>query len=319
MIKGLVSIIIPVYNVEKYLRPCLDSILAQTYANIEIILIDDGSKDSSGAICDEYAVKDNRIRVVHKENGGVSKARNVGIDCAQGEYLSFIDGDDTVDPDYIGLMYKEIERGPYDIVRLSWERGGRNYTYDVRFDEDGKKVVDESAIDDLHLCANIWGLFRAGRHIRFNESLKNGEDSLFVIENFIKSEHQRMLLMDKPWYHYTVVEKSASEMSAVERLEAHQLFLKQVLCFRDLFPRLDFLVKKHEYSDYFSLMCDMIDRNVSNDNGYELKDIQKKVIALRKEGAKYPNYKDEMKYFLYRYRFRSFFRCLKFIQCKLKL
>ena len=270
MIKGLVSIVVPVYNVEAYLRACLDSIVAQTYSNIEVILVDDGSKDGSGNICDEYATKDSRVRVIHQENRGVSKARNVGIDSAQGEYLSFIDGDDTVDPNYIAIMYQEIERGSFDIVRLSWERGNRNYTYDVRFDSDGKKFIDESSLDDLRLCANIWGLFKTEKHIRFNEKLKNGEDSLFVIENFVKSQSRKMLLMNKPWYHYTIVEKSASELSAVERLEAHQLFLKQVSLFRDFFPKLDYLVKKHEYFDYFYLMCDMIDRKAQVDKGFFL-------------------------------------------------
>ena len=92
----MISVIIPVYNVEKYLRKCLDSILKQTYKDVEIILVDDGSKDASGAICDEYANTDVRIKVLHKENGGVSSARNVGLCLATGEYVTFIDADDCV-------------------------------------------------------------------------------------------------------------------------------------------------------------------------------------------------------------------------------
>ena len=86
-----ISIIVPVYKVEKYLRKCVDSILAQTFTDFEVILVDDGSPDNSGKICDEYAEKDNRVRVIHKENGGLSSARNAGIDVARGKYLGFVD------------------------------------------------------------------------------------------------------------------------------------------------------------------------------------------------------------------------------------
>lgn len=301
MVKGLVSVIVPVYNVEKYLRPCLDSILAQTYSDIELILIDDGSKDGSGKICDEYAAKDSRIRVLHKENGGVSRARNTGLDMAQGEFVTFIDGDDTVDVDYVGLMCREMVAGDFDVVRLSWERGGVNFTYRVKFDGAGKCVVDGDTIDNLRLCTNIWGLFRADKNIRFNENLKNGEDSLFVIEHFVKSK-RRMLLINKPYYHYTIVEKSASDMSSTERLIAHKKFLNEVLKLKDSYPRIDLLVKKHAFSDYFSVMCHMIDHHIDEENGFKFEEIEREVKALRASGIRFSNNKAELKYFLYRYR-----------------
>ena len=100
----LVSVIVPIYKVEKYLRQCVDSILAQTYTNLEVILVDDGSPDKCGAICDEYAAKDERVRVIHKENGGVSDARNAGLDAARGEYLAFVDGDDYISVSYIASL-----------------------------------------------------------------------------------------------------------------------------------------------------------------------------------------------------------------------
>lgn len=98
----LISIIAPVYNVEKYLDRCVKSLIAQTYENIEIILVDDGSTDSCGKKCDEYALLDDRIRVIHKKNGGLSDARNAGIDRASGNYIAFIDSDDFVSELYIG-------------------------------------------------------------------------------------------------------------------------------------------------------------------------------------------------------------------------
>ena len=92
----LLSVIVPVYNVERYLARCIDSILQQSYRNLELILVDDGASDSSGAICDEYAQKDPRVNVIHKENGGLSSARNAGLDAAKGEFISFVDSDDWI-------------------------------------------------------------------------------------------------------------------------------------------------------------------------------------------------------------------------------
>ena len=100
-----ISIIIPVYNVEDYLPQCIDSILIQSYKNIEIILVDDGSTDASGRICDDYAKSDNRICVIHTKNGGQSRARNIGIDSTKGEYITFVDADDTITTDYIATLF----------------------------------------------------------------------------------------------------------------------------------------------------------------------------------------------------------------------
>ena len=108
--KDLVSIVIPIYNVEKYLKKCLDTVLSQTYNNIEIILVDDGSPDSCGIICDEYANKDKRIKVIHKENGGLSDARNAGIDIAKGRYITFIDSDDYVSSDYVEYLFNTLKK-----------------------------------------------------------------------------------------------------------------------------------------------------------------------------------------------------------------
>ena len=107
----LISIIVPVYNVEKYLHRCVDSILNQTYRNLEIILVDDGSPDRSGEICDEYAAKDGRIRVIHQENRGLSGARNAGLDICKGEYIAFVDSDDYIEPD----MFQQLFTGINDV------------------------------------------------------------------------------------------------------------------------------------------------------------------------------------------------------------
>lgn len=112
----LVSIIVPVYNVEKYLRECVDSILAQTYRNLEVLLIDDGSPDRSGAICDEYAAADPRVRVIHQANAGAATARNTGLNIAAGELISFIDSDDFIAENMIEIMADHMRREQADLV-----------------------------------------------------------------------------------------------------------------------------------------------------------------------------------------------------------
>lgn len=112
----LISVIIPVYNVEEFLARCVDSILAQTYRNLEVILVNDGSKDTSGAICDIYGARDKRVTVIHKENGGLSSARNAGIEAATGEYLSFIDSDDWIEPDAYEHLMGLMERYQVKLV-----------------------------------------------------------------------------------------------------------------------------------------------------------------------------------------------------------
>ena len=104
----LISIIIPIYNVENYLRQCLDSIMSQTHQNFECLLINDGSPDNSADICREYVEKDSRFKYFEKENGGVSSARNLGIECSRGEYITFIDSDDWVDSDYLEVLYNAL-------------------------------------------------------------------------------------------------------------------------------------------------------------------------------------------------------------------
>lgn len=110
-----ISVVIPVYNVEQYLRPCLDSVIGQTYDNLQIILVDDGSTDHSGEICDVYREKDSRVTVIHKENGGLSDARNCGIEIARGKYITFIDSDDVVDTTYCEELLKCLKEHNADI------------------------------------------------------------------------------------------------------------------------------------------------------------------------------------------------------------
>ena len=119
MEKDLISVIIPVYNIEIYIKRCVNSIINQTYKNLEIILVDDGSTDNSGKICDDYEKKDARIKVIHKENGGLSDARNCGIEKSNGKYITTVDGDDFVTEKYVETLYNLIIENSADISSIN--------------------------------------------------------------------------------------------------------------------------------------------------------------------------------------------------------
>lgn len=133
----LITVIIPVYNVEKYLQRCLDSVIAQTYQNLEIICIDDGSTDCSGEICEQYAIKDERVKVFHQENQGVSAARNKGLDMASGEYIAFVDSDDYILKDMYAKMMRALLDNGVDICVCQWQ-----YEF-----TDEHRVVEKSKIN----------------------------------------------------------------------------------------------------------------------------------------------------------------------------
>lgn len=137
MEKPLISVIVPVYNVEKYLYRCLDSVVAQTYQNLEIICVDDGSVDDSGKICDQYAVRDARIRVIHEKNQGLSAARNKGLEAAKGEYIAFVDSDDYILEDMYKKMLDKLLDYNVDLCVCQWQ-----YEF-----SDGRQVIKKQNID----------------------------------------------------------------------------------------------------------------------------------------------------------------------------
>ena len=141
MEKDLISVIVPVYNVEEYLEKCVNSIINQTYKNLEIILVDDGATDNSGKMCDEFAKKDARIKVIHKENGGLSDARNFGLDVATGEYIAFVDSDDFLKDDFYEYLIELKNKTNSDIVECNFIRA-----YEEELDIFNFPVIKEDAI-----------------------------------------------------------------------------------------------------------------------------------------------------------------------------
>ena len=179
---SLVSVIIPVYNVDKYISRCVNSVVNNTYKNLEIICVDDGSTDASGAICDKFALTDSRIKVVHKKNSGVSSARNTGLDIASGTYIAFVDADDWVHEEYFRVLMREMNRRNADLIICNHIR--TDGTIDLSSTSENcqvKMLTRESFMSKHDLKSYIWGrVFRKGLigDLRFDESAKI-EDATF--------------------------------------------------------------------------------------------------------------------------------------------
>ena len=197
----LVSVIVPVYNVDRYLGRCIKSIMQQSYRNLEIILVDDGSTDNSGTICDTFKETDDRIIVIHKENGGLSDARNAGIKMFTGEYVTFIDSDDYVSPDMISLMLTVLKQSSCQIVQCEFVRG-KDDTY--KFTGNGKyKVYNKrNAFEnrDVHVC--VWGKLYEKSLIkgRYFPIGKINEDEYYTYKCVYESN--RTAIMPDALYYY---------------------------------------------------------------------------------------------------------------------
>ena len=160
----LISVIVPVYNVKNYLKKCVDSILSQTYSVLQVILVDDGSTDGSGELCDLLAKCDKRIQVVHKSNGGLSDARNAGIEIAEGKYFSFIDSDDYIEPDMLESLYKLAKSTDCQITISNMKRFFSDGGIETFYEPVNQISVYESDIDNRSnsLSLNMLWVFESG-------------------------------------------------------------------------------------------------------------------------------------------------------------
>lgn len=214
-----ISIIIPIYNVENYLRRCLDSILRQEKISMEIILVDDGSTDSSGKICEEYATRYSNVRCIHISNSGPSTAKNVGYDVATGNYIAFIDSDDEIKPDMFSIMLKSGYIHNADIVCCNYiqvdEAGNISHTkhtsqeYVLNQDEALKAILIKDKIYSQCWTKIYKRKTMDTHHVRNKEGLKTEEDFIYNIQAFACS--QTVCIVDKPLYIYTHRTKSLSK------------------------------------------------------------------------------------------------------------
>lgn len=235
-----ISIIVPVYNVEKYLPRCLDSIIRQTFKDWECLVIDDGSTDTSGAICDEYARKDNRIKVFHKENGGVSTARNLGLDNACGEWIAFCDGDDAVESNWLDLMFttgiKEqtqlVVCDFYEVTQKgmkshsAWDYTGTHpYDPTLKYPE----IINQAL---LYSWGVVWDLlikneFLTAHCIRFDEGISYSEDTVFFIK--LLAYGIKVSYLDTPLYYYNRTNDSSVTQQLSKKNIANKIYAFKLL------------------------------------------------------------------------------------------
>ncbi len=257
----LISVIVPVYNVEKYLRRCIDSIINQTYKNLEIILVDDGSPDSSGAICDEYAKKDSRIKVIHKENSGLSGARNAGIDAATGEYISFIDSDDYVNKDFCMILYKNIKADNSDICICGFEHvtepgsfieKNAKETISTKQKLRGKQIISDYMMKvryenmDGYWAIACNKLYKANLFSNIRYPIGRLHEDEFVIHNLLDNTDFVSVLSDKLYYYTQRPDSIMGKKSSFKHIDKAKALIE----------RADFL-KRRGYADdviYRSLM-----------------------------------------------------------------
>lgn len=217
-----VTMIVPVYNAERTVGRCIESILNQEYTDFELLLVDDGSTDGSGAICDEYAARDSRIRVFHKENGGVSAARNLALDRASGTYLQFLDSDDWITPDATRSLVRAMESGPCDMVVSDFYRVvGERLSQKGRIHGDGIMTREEYAGCMMENPADfyygvLWNkLYRRAiveaHHLRMNTEITWCEDFMFNLEYIRWAETFRAIQI--PIYYYVKTKGSLASQS----------------------------------------------------------------------------------------------------------
>lgn len=229
-----ISVIVPVFNVETYLPRCIESILAQTFTDFELLLIDDGSPDASGIICDEYAAKDGRVRVFHKENGGVSSARNVGLDQARGTWIAFVDADDWIDKETLEACYPSDSS--VDFVRFGFRyvfRDGSLVEND-RLNEQWSQDEFLTKVLSRQTMVGVWGgLFRRAiflsNNICFNSKFSLGEDWLVLVQ-YLK-EINTVKILNTPLYNYN----RQNEVSLTSYLSVKKIYelneVASIICY----------------------------------------------------------------------------------------
>ena len=248
-IKPKISIVVPVYNVENHLERCVDSLINQTFSNIEIILVNDGSTDHSGSMCDDYSKKDKRIQVVHKNNGGLSSARNAGMAIASGQYIGFVDSDDDVEPDMYEKLVNVVEEYQVDFAMADYLRiDSKGNKFFKTQDIDGgyydrKKIIKDifpdlimsESVDYgplLSVCPNLFSLdFLKKNSITFDEQVRWSEDNIF---SAVMGYHCQNFyyLKGEPLYHYyqnpgsitTSYRKGAWEVYSLMNQHLHDFF-----------------------------------------------------------------------------------------------
>lgn len=249
MIPDLISVIVPIYNVEDYIRQCFDSLLHQTYQNFEVLMINDGSPDNSASICQEYAARDSRFRYFEKENGGISTAVNLGIEHSQGEYVTLMDPDDWADNDYLEVLYNAIVQEGADVSISSYKRfdmSNNSFYFHAFTKEYDKKVfTNKEFLESLpNLVASDYSFFITASKlvrkemiglIRFNADTKLAMDMEFWYKVYLKVN--KVVFVNRDTYTYRIHSTSAANNLTVEKLKSsmqHRLAFIAILAARGI-------------------------------------------------------------------------------------
>lgn len=243
-----ISVIIPVYNAEKYLKRCVDSVREQSYGNLEIILVDDGSPDGCPQMCDTFAAEDDRIKVIHKENAGVAAARNTGLDAAEGEYLAFVDSDDYIEPVMYAEMMKQAERFSCDFVMCDCIKEfpdySELYTHDIRQGYYDKNQLQNEYYPHLLMMetveypptiSNCLCLFkrdllsRDGKELRYVPGIRFSEDLLFGAR-LMRAADSFFYMKGKAFYHYFMNPASATHTYAPDKWDNYLRLHREIRC-----------------------------------------------------------------------------------------
>lgn len=239
-----VSVIVPVYNVEEFLDQCLYSIVNQTFRDLEIIVVDDGSLDRSGYICDEWAEKDPRIKVIHKINGGLSDARNVGLDAATGDYISFVDSDDYIAPDMIRLLMMAISQTGAYIAECNYSSSAENISITVEEElinicEYSTSVALSLLLDNTIFSYTVWNKIynrNLFNNLRF-ETGKLHEDVFFTYQ--VIGACRKLAKIENILYYYRKrADSIMGEPFSLKRLDSLEARKNQYIYIRNLFPEL---------------------------------------------------------------------------------
>jgi glycosyltransferase involved in cell wall biosynthesis len=262
-----ISIVIPVYNVSKYLPKCIDSVLNQTYKNLEIILVNDGSTDESGKICDLYSLKDKRIKVIHKENGGSSDARNAGLREAAGKYIGFVDSDDFIETDMYEVLLKKLYAYDADIVQCAHNKIINGKIEPRYFSFKEKQYHAFSAIKELILRRNfnsaVWDkLYKKEllQGIEFPVNIWGGEDIIFIYKVFAKA--QKLVSIDIAKYYYVKRQDSLlGSLAHLDKMDMFHILLERLDLISKNFPSLFHLAQMEFYSDLIKRYKILSDNN----------------------------------------------------------
>lgn len=219
----IISIVVPVYKVEQYLNKCIDSILAQTFADFELILVDDGSPDKCGEICDDYAKHDSRVVVIHKQNGGLSDARNAGIDIARGAYIGFVDSDDYIAPDMYETLYRDIQNEQADmsvcgVYKVRGEKIIPFFCSNDYFVVDGKKAFE--VVMQMKIASiTVWNkLYRINLFDDLRYPVGRLSEDVFIIADLLFKAN-KVVFHIVPQYYYRIQPNSISNSGFSPRLE----------------------------------------------------------------------------------------------------